>query len=140
MRLIATIGLPGCGKTTWANDYCLAHPEFIRVSKDDIRAELTANGWVWSHAAEKRDVLPARDQMIRCAFASGQSVISDDTNLTSKHMNALAMLASSAGAKFEIQDFRNVEIGVCIARDAERPVPVGATRIREMARSLGNVQ
>lgn len=132
--LIACRGLPGSGKSTWAKAYCLDHPECIRVSKDEIRAELKANDWVWSAAAEKRDVIPARDQMIRCAFASGQSVISDDTNLTAKHLNALAMIASLEGAEFVIQSFLHVPIDECIARDAARELPVGETRIRAMAR------
>ena len=40
--LILTIGIPGCGKTTWVNDYLKKHPNGTYViSTDAIRLELT---------------------------------------------------------------------------------------------------
>lgn len=40
--LILTIGIPGCGKTTWVNEYLKKHPNGTYViSTDAIRTELT---------------------------------------------------------------------------------------------------
>lgn len=136
MKLIACYGLPASGKSTWATDHCVLHPGvFLIVSKDAIREELRQGpgGWLWSHAAEKRDVLPVRDTYIRYALATGYSVISDDTNLQRGHLDALAMIASSAGARFEIQRFTDVSVEECIRRDALRTHPVGEDNIRQMA-------
>lgn len=39
--LILTIGIPGCGKTTWVQEYLKLHPYAHVISTDDIRKELT---------------------------------------------------------------------------------------------------
>ncbi len=42
--LILTIGIPGCGKTTWVNEYLKKYPNGTYViSTDAIRLELTGN-------------------------------------------------------------------------------------------------
>lgn len=133
-QLIGLMGLPGSGKTHWAWQYCYDHDGFVSVSKDSIRAELRLTGWQWSKVKEKWDVIPERDRQIRQYLRNGYSVISDDTNLTTCHMNGLAMIASLEGAEFKIQSFLHVPIDECIARDAARESPVGEARIREMAR------
>lgn len=132
-KLIALCGLPGAGKSTWAHEYCYANDGVVRISRDDIRAELKRQGWEWTKAAEKRDVIPERDRLIRQALRAGWSVIADDTNLTNGHLDGLALIASSEGAEFEVKSFLNVAIGVCIARDAERAQPIGEAKIRELA-------
>lgn len=133
--LIACYGLPASGKSTWALEHCLHHPEFVRVSKDDIRAEARLMGWTWSYVAEKRDIIPERDRRIREALKAGFSAISDDTNLAKGHLNALAMIASMTGAAFEIHRFE-VPLEECLRRDAARPDPVGEPAIRRMAAML----
>lgn len=42
--LILTIGIPGCGKTTWVNEYLKRNPNgtFV-ISTDALRLELTGN-------------------------------------------------------------------------------------------------
>ena len=55
-ELILTIGIPGCGKSTWASNYCQDHPGTIVISSDGIRKELTGseecipsmNPWIFS--------------------------------------------------------------------------------------------
>lgn len=134
--LITCRGLPGSGKSTWARLHVAAFPWFVIVNKDEIRKELRAGGWTWSHVAERRDVIPARDSHIRAALAMGHSVISDDTNLGGDHLEALAIIASLAGAQFEIRSFLDVPLEECIRRDAERDHPIGESVIRRMAKNL----
>ena len=56
-KLIATKGLPACGKTTWANEEkARLEAQGLKVhisTKDDIRSALAATGWTWSREAEK---------------------------------------------------------------------------------------
>ncbi len=139
-KLIMCKGLPGSGKSTWAQDQVLSSQMssddvsqwFVRVNKDDIRAELEISGWTWSRKNE-RDVIAIRDEDITDHLEMGFTVISDDTNLAPKHEARLRELAKQAGAEFEIQDFTSVPIEVCTARDAQRPKPVGEKVIRDMA-------
>lgn len=102
------------------------------VNKDDIRAELTKLGWVWSHENEK-DVLEERDNRVRAALREGRDVISSDTNFGRKHKVRLEQLAREAGAEFIVKDF-DVPLEVCIERDSKRygAAHVGEAVIRKM--------
>lgn len=114
-KLICCIGLPASGKTTWAR----AQEGFVRVNKDDIRADLETSGWVWSRKNEE-EVIQVRDCKITAALASGKSVISDDTNFAVKHQVTLEKLARQFGAEFEMKLF-NTPVEECVRRDALRP-------------------
>mgnify|MGYP001586303767 FL=1 len=119
-NLLILQGLPASGKTTWALEQCSKDPNIVRVSKDDIRAELKQAGWVWSQEGEK-EVIKLRDLKIYQALAGGHDVISDDTNLGRKHKVRLAEIARQFGAEFEVKSFLDVSAEECIRRDALRP-------------------
>jgi predicted kinase len=138
-KLIATTGLPGSGKTTWALlEQKKLQDKGVKChisSKDAIRKALTANGWVWSHENEK-DVLMLQNTEIENAFNSqnaNQVVIVTDTNF-GKHLNRLRGLALKLNADFEVKDFTKVPLATCIERDANRPeaIRVGPQVITEM--------
>lgn len=113
-KLIMCQGLPGCGKSTWARD----QKGYTVVEKDEIRRDLEAQGWVWSHQNEKKDVIPARDIQIMAILDFGGNVISADTNL-GKHEDHLRGLASKCGADFEVKRF-TTSVEECIRRDSLR--------------------
>jgi predicted kinase len=130
-KLVICKGLPGSGKSTWAQ----AQPGAVVVNKDTIRRKLEETGWVWSHEGEK-EVISRQDNDIRAAFWSGvKLVISDDTNLAPKHEARLKRLAVQLGAEVEIVDFTGVPIEVCIERDSKREgkARVGDKVIKDMA-------
>jgi len=136
-RLIATIGLPGSGKSTWAvEEQARLGAQGIptRISnKDEIRKGLAVGGWVWSQEAEK-DVIKAQNDLIKNAFNAGTAVvIVADTNF-GKHKDRLRGLAFHCDAEFEIKDFTNIPLATCIERDAKRPegLRVGEKVITEM--------
>ncbi len=130
MKLIVCSGLPASGKTTWAREQCQLNHNLVRVNKDDIRKDLTAKGWVWSHKNE-RDVIRIRDERIFEALSYGKDVVSDDTNF-GKHRDRLKEIADSFGATFEVRFFP-IAIEEAIRRDAAREASVGADVIRRMA-------
>lgn len=140
-QLVMCQGLPASGKTSWAKMQTESSNDgpFIRVSKDDIRADLKKNGWVWSQANEAKDVLPERDRQIIEALNSGQSVISDDTNLQHVHKARLAQIAIDCGAELVVKKF-DTTVDECIRRDAARrgDEHVGEKVIREMAKKYLN--
>lgn len=126
MTLTMCSGLPASGKSTWAKSQ-----NAVRVNKDDIRIELTAQGWTWSHENEK-DVVKIRDQRISEALRAGHDVISDDTNFGHKHRARLKQLARQFKADFE-EKFFPITIEEAIQRDATREHSVGEEVIRRMA-------
>lgn len=127
-RLIFLRGLPGSGKTTWAKAQVEASAErhmdktvypVVRVNKDEIRIELGMNRKSYKREQEYA-VVDRRDQRIAEALEAGRTVISDDTNFGKKHEPRLRALAAEYGADFEIKDFTDVPVEVCIERDLLR--------------------
>jgi len=112
--LTITRGLPGSGKTTWARQ----QPGAVRVNRDDLRRMLHGGpiglGW-----AEKQVTVAQRAQ-IDALLREGVNVICDDTNLRGRVVRELAEVAYGAGATVVIQDFTDVPLEECIARDALR--------------------
>lgn len=134
-RLIMTRGLPGSGKSTWAEqERVKLEGQGAKVfisNKDDLRKALTASGWTWSPDAEK-DVIKIQNSQIKSAFSHGSTVvIVADTNF-GRHEDRLRGIAKHCGADFEIKDFTDVPLATCIERDARRERTVGAEVIREM--------
>jgi predicted kinase len=136
-KLLMLQGLPACGKSHWARDYVSRQPPGERwaiIEKDEIRRDLEAQGWEWSHENEKRDVIPARDTQIIAVLAAGGSVISADTNF-GNHQQRLQELARMHGAEFEVRVF-GTSVEECIKRDAlrEGKAKVGEAVIKGMAK------
>jgi len=137
-KLIILQGLPGSGKSTWAEEEVLrsrmsnddASQWIRRINKDSIRAVL---GQPWSRAQET-EVLKVRDELISDALKAGKTVISDDTNFAPVHVKTLKALAQKFRATVEIKRF-DTPLDECIARDAKRSgsAHVGEKVIRDMA-------
>lgn len=133
-----TKGLPGSGKSTWALARVRADEGGTkRVNKDDLRRMLDAGEW---SKANEKFILVARDVLVANILGHGHNVIVDDTNLAPKHEATLRQLArnvsNSTGKPvgFEIKDFTDVPVDVCIKRDLERLHSVGEKVIRDMWR------
>jgi predicted kinase len=125
-----TKGLPGSGKSTWAKEQVLASGGNIkRVNKDDLRRMVDAGKWSKNN---EKFILKLRDQLIWTALSSGFSVIVDDTNFAPVHESDLRVIAKELTAKFEIKDFTDVPLEVCIERDLQRLESVGEKVIRDM--------
>lgn len=135
-EVILTKGLPGSSKTTWALEQVAANPGQVkRVSKDDLRALLDDGRW--SRSNEKM-VLDVRDAIIREALSRNCHIIVDDTNLSSTHEERIRHLVSEINKlkgkqhRVRIQDFTDVPLEECIARDLKRERTVGEKVIRKM--------
>ncbi len=138
-RLIATRGLPGSGKSTWAEKYVLEHEAgtVVRVNRDSLRDMLHAGRWKGNKTEGITKLV--RDQVICAALRQGKTVIVDDTNLSEKTMGdlyALTTIVEFYPCEFRIQDFTDVPLETCIKRDLQRPKSVGERVIRGMYREF----
>lgn len=138
MRLIATRGLPGSGKTTYARVWVAEDPvRRARVNRDDFRAMAHDSVFVKQSedsAGTERAVIAARDATVSALLRRGVDVICDDTNLPARVARDLRRVAVLAGAEFEVVDLTDVPVETCIERDAARTgrAHVGEAVIRDM--------
>ncbi len=128
-RIIATKGLPGSGKTTWAKAFVEGKSDWKRVNNDDLR--LMFNGVRYDKRHEKF-IGKARLALINAALSDGYSVVVDNCNLSPRAVAELEALAASFNAPLSWQDFTDVDVEACIARDAQRANPVGRKVIMRM--------
>lgn len=139
-KLVMCQGLPGSGKSTWAQSYgwdsSINHGHVFVVNKDAIRTKLEESGWAWSRENEG-DVIAERDRRIVHYLTNYENVtvVSDDTNYGRKHKVALEAIARACGANFEVKKF-DTPIDECIRRDSLRvgKACVGEAVIRRMAK------
>lgn len=129
LELVATVGLPASGKSTWARE----QSGYCRINRDSIRT--MAWNEPWSGEQEKLTVA-MRDALIAVMLLVGKSVIVDDTNLSGE-LDTLAVVAKTCGADFRVQDFTDVPVETCIERDQARVSGhVGEDVIRRFAAKL----
>lgn len=128
LKLIMTKGLPASGKSTWAK-LQVREQGFKRINKDDLR-NMVDDG-IWTKQNEKA-IISIRNAIADDLLSKGHSVIIDDTNLVPKHEECLKEIAAKHNAQFEIKDFTDVPLEVCLERDKHRPNYVGEAVIKRM--------
>lgn len=137
-KIWITVGIPGSGKSHRAKTMVReSGGKLKRFNKDDLRAMIDCG--VWSSPNEKL-VKEVQRQAVSEALDRGYDVIIDDTNLVEATFNYWKDLASTRGIDFEVLDFTDVPLEVCIARDQARPNSVGESVVRKMARQLPRVK
>lgn len=123
MKMILTVGLPGCGKTSWAMEYMLSHPGTVNVNRDDIR--FSQYGTYWNPEVIDEDhVSFVQRSMINGAFKRQKDVIISDTNLNRKIVRDLVRIANLWGASVEFK-YLDVPLEELYRRDENRSKPVG---------------
>lgn len=115
-KIIFCKGLPGSGKSTWAKQYCIDHPEFERINKDDIRG-LFGNP-EFSREFENKVLQYQRTKGLSI-LDEGKSLIVDDTNFAEKHWNFWSEMAYKRGIQIEKKIF-DTPVEECISRDLAR--------------------
>lgn len=119
--VILTRGVSGSGKSTWAKQQVLAHPDqYVRINKDSLRYMLFGGVFTSDH---EYLVECLRDEAILIALKNGFDPIVDDTHTKPRHEKHIRMLVAGI-AQVQIQDFSHVPLYICIKRDAQRPTPL----------------
>ena len=154
-KLVLLRGLPGSGKSTYAQELLAKHGNMIRVNRDELR-ECLHKGLKWTGARESATI-SAEMAIAADALSRKYSVVVDDTNLTENGVAAWKRLAVQCDCVheldsildadtpetatkrirvyFEIKDFTDVPIDECVKRDALRSgkARVGRGVIERMA-------
>lgn len=130
-HLIICRGLPGSGKSTWANrEVAKDRKNRIRVNRDSLR--LMAHDGVFEKGLTEQFIITARNVLIEKFLKQGMTVINDDTNLPKRNVSELIKIANKMGASWEIEDFTDVPLDLCIDRDLNRENSVGISTIADM--------
>lgn len=119
-KIIFTRGIQGSGKTTWAKQWCIDHPDWVRVSRDDLR---NMRGQYWLPKDEKMITL-MEEQLIMKALESGKNVIVDAMNLNNDRTYARVDQWRNDGwfdGNIGFEDFTNVPLEECQRRNLIRP-------------------
>lgn len=126
MKILMLKGLPGSGKSTWAQEHVQSDGNWVRVNKDSIR------DMIGGYSPKKEGlVLKFRDTLITESLKQEKNVIVDDTNFHPKHEVRLRELAKEYGAEFAVLPFLTT-LDECIKRDLKRLNSVGERVIRRM--------
>lgn len=128
-NLYATQGLPGAGKTTYAQGWVdMSLGTRARVSRDDLGAMLHGSRTHQPGPTEQA-ITAAQHGTIVALLHDNFDVIVDDTNLDQKVLDDLRYLGSTYGAGFTIIDMTDVPLELCLMRnqmrDPSRRVPAG---------------
>lgn len=129
MKLIATVGLPASGKTTWAREFVTQNDQWIRVNRDDLR-NMRGKYWVPS----QEDLITQWENWcVLLALQNGYHVVLDATNLNKDRlMDRVKMFREQCpDLKFE-RKFFDTPVDECLRRDAKRADGVGEKVIINM--------
>jgi predicted kinase len=136
------IGLPGAGKSTFAEAILKKYPESIRLNHDSLEHSFFFGKFTKDRREfDERVVKTIAEQ----ALSTGYNVILDNTHVSKRHyneyMDLIAKLNKNSeqfSIEFILIDFINplsdyyVTVEECIYRDSQRLVPVGEKVIRSL--------
>lgn len=117
-ELTITVGISGCGKSTWTKQEVNRNRgDIVRLNRDDIRKMLFVDV-PWNSFNENL-VRNWQQEGARQALQMGKNVIIDDTNCVRRTRQGWEEFAQKNFVKLRIVTF-NTDVKVCIERDAAR--------------------
>lgn len=124
-KVILTIGISNCGKSTWVKDFVKNNPMYSDINRDDIRVALFCNSNINEYVNYKftddKECLVSSVQKSYADYAvsKGQGVVISDTNLNPKVRATWKEYAKEKGLPYEEQVF-DVPLHVCSSRNRKR--------------------
>jgi len=135
------VGIPACGKSTWAKNYVLANPNTKRINRDDLRNMLDAGK---NTDGNENFLRVLRIEMVRMCLSLDKHVVLDDTNCyASKLEETIFAIRTMAGQmtkeiEIEIIDF-NLSVEECLLRNKIRENPVEEIAIFHMKKAKDEI-
>lgn len=134
-QLLILRGVPGCGKSTFANEWVKQGERRARVNRDDIRMQLFGK----EVGVDEVAVTKIEHQQVDSLLKAGYSVVVDDTNIRHSYIREFVKIGQNNGAFASVKQF-DVSVDVAIARNAARAAAGGRNVpeavIRKMHQSL----
>lgn len=134
-EVILTVGCPGSGKSTWANEFVRLNPGYYILTRDDFREKLfgleARNEYKYSKQREKAVTvaqLGAAGELM--ALEATKGIIVADTNLNPITVKNWKEVCEKRGFKFTTKEF-NVPWTELVKRNAyrgEKAVPIEVLR------------
>lgn len=128
-KLILTMGLPGSGKTTWAEKFIReknmsTHEEWVNINRDDIRKMVfgSCRAPVYIHKPKNEQTVTEIQHSI-LNTSKGKNIVISDTNLSEKVRNFFKDWANKNDYDLHLNDdFMSVTPDVCISRNDMRSI------------------
>lgn len=141
LKVILTVGIPACGKSTWAKEEVKKDPEgTTRINRDDLRVMMS--NYHFSDSNEQL-VRSAKDFMIKQALKWGRNVIIDETNLNRRNFDDIVKMVKELNIDAMVMEKPfYIELDEAIARDKLRPGAgyVGESVIEKFWKKSGGKQ
>ena len=120
-EIVLTIGLPGSGKTTWADEWIEKNPDYMNINRDDLRLMLQGRKR-YAKFTKARETIVTETARSMAVFAinNGKSVIVSDTNLSTKRNKEWKQIADDLKVDYREELFTDVPLGELLRRDARR--------------------
>ena len=135
LKVKALIGIPASGKSTWADSFVRNNPDWVRVSRDDMRKMLSAE-YVVDFKTE--DLISSMmDEMIIRALMHKKNVIIDNTNLKMKYIKHFEELVQYH-ADIEYQVF-DISLKEALLRNSLRDRKVPENVMEKMFKDFKNL-
>lgn len=157
-KVIFVKGIQGAGKTFWAKNYCEKNPDWVRISRDDLR---NMRGKYWMPKREKL-ITAWVYNLIKEALTQGYNLVIDEMNLNEKNVQKIKdcishyirqmqetiklalkgeedarekypkiFIFENMQVHYEVKDFTSVPLEVCIERDQQRANSIGEKVLRD---------
>ena len=122
------IGVPASGKSTWAKNFLLKNPNYVRINRDSFRLMLR-NEQMCENKIESM-ITTLFMNSVKTALAANLNVIIDNTNVKIKYINTfIDELKYYANITYQVFD---ISLEKAIERDKNRPDSVGEDVIKRM--------
>lgn len=125
---ILTIGIPGSGKTTWAEQ----QSDFVNLNLDDFRAKISGDA---ANQDINKQAVEMRDAFLRRASNKQQNVILSDTNINPFFRQKLEEQLKQLGYSIQYKIF-DIELEEAKKRNSMRQRQVPTEVIERMYNSL----
>ena len=119
-NLILTVGIPGSGKTTWANEFVHNNPDSIIIERDEIRQSFYNQGHTFSDHLENQ-VKQIQKQNVIDAIRDPRTknIIVSDTNLNPNVRQSFYQIAQNFDVGYQEKVFHE-SFNRCVQRNENR--------------------